>query len=335
MPLWELNSAGKKMDFKAIQALTASDMVKVNEIIQAQLNSEVTLINQLGFYIVSGGGKRIRPLLALLSAKALGYQGNDHQMAAAFIEFIHTATLLHDDVVDESDMRRGKETANIAFGNASSILVGDYMYTRSFQMMTSLGSLKILSLMSEAVNVISEGEVQQLINCNDPNTSEKSYMQVIYSKTARLFESATQIGAILNDASENVELAMQNYGKYLGTAFQLIDDVLDYTADGKEMGKNVGDDLAEGKPTLPLIYAMQNSNEQQSIMIREAIEKANGMERLDDILAVMQETGSLEYTTQLAYNEADKAIAELTILPESEYKEALIALAHLAVKRNK
>ena len=335
MPLWELNSAGKKMDFKAIQALTASDMVKVNEIIQAQLNSEVTLINQLGFYIVSGGGKRIRPLLALLSAKALGYQGNDHQMAAAFIEFIHTATLLHDDVVDESDMRRGKETANIAFGNASSILVGDYMYTRSFQMMTSLGSLKILSLMSEAVNVISEGEVQQLINCNDPNTSEKSYMQVIYSKTARLFESATQIGAILNDASEDIELAMQNYGKYLGTAFQLIDDVLDYTADGKEMGKNVGDDLAEGKPTLPLIYAMQNSNEQQSMMIREAIEKANGMERLDEILAVMQETGSLEYTTQLAYNEADKAIAELTILPESEYKDALIALAHLAVKRNK
>ncbi|UGA55113.1 octaprenyl diphosphate synthase [Vibrio sp. VB16] len=323
------------MDFKAIQALTASDMVKVNEIIQAQLNSEVTLINQLGFYIVSGGGKRIRPLLALLSAKALGYQGNDHQMAAAFIEFIHTATLLHDDVVDESDMRRGKETANIAFGNASSILVGDYMYTRSFQMMTSLGSLKILSLMSEAVNVISEGEVQQLINCNDPDTSEKSYMQVIYSKTARLFESATQIGAILNDASEDIELAMQNYGKYLGTAFQLIDDVLDYTADGKEMGKNVGDDLAEGKPTLPLIYAMQNSNEQQSMMIREAIEKANGMERLDDILAVMQETGSLEYTTQLAYNEADKAIEELTILPESEYKDALIALAHLAVKRNK
>ncbi|MFC1237156.1 octaprenyl diphosphate synthase [Vibrio sp. F74] len=323
------------MDFKAIQALTASDMVKVNEIIQAQLNSEVTLINQLGFYIVSGGGKRIRPLLALLSAKALGYQGNDHQMAAAFIEFIHTATLLHDDVVDESDMRRGKETANIAFGNASSILVGDYMYTRSFQMMTSLGSLKILSLMSEAVNVISEGEVQQLINCNDPNTSEKNYMQVIYSKTARLFESATQIGAILNNASEDVELAMQNYGKYLGTAFQLIDDVLDYTADGKEMGKNVGDDLAEGKPTLPLIYAMQNGNEQQRMMIREAIEKANGMERLDDILAVMQETGSLEYTTQLAYNEADKAIAELSILPESEYKDALIALAHLAVKRNK
>ena len=323
------------MDFKAIQTLTANDMAKVNEIIQAQLNSEVTLINQLGFYIISGGGKRIRPLLALLTARALGYKGQDHHMAAAFIEFIHTATLLHDDVVDESDMRRGKETANIAFGNASSILVGDYMYTRAFQMMTSLGSLKILSLMSEAVNVISEGEVQQLINCNDPDTSEESYMQVIYSKTARLFEAATQIGAILNDAPQNVEVAMQNYGKYLGTAFQLIDDVLDYTADGKEMGKNVGDDLAEGKPTLPLLYAMQHGSEPQRIMIREAIEKANGMERLDEILAALHETGALEYTTQMAYKEADKAINELSAVPESEYKEALISLAHLSVKRNK
>ncbi|GLO62048.1 octaprenyl-diphosphate synthase [Vibrio sp. MACH09] len=323
------------MDFKAIQALTANDMAKVNEIIQAQLNSEVTLINQLGFYIVSGGGKRLRPLLAILSAKALGYQGKDHTMAAAFVEFIHTATLLHDDVVDESDMRRGKATANEAFGNAASVLVGDYIYTRSFQMMTSLGSLKILALMSEAVNVIAEGEVQQLINCNDPDTSEESYMQVIYSKTARLFEAATQIGAILTDSSEEIEVALQNYGKYLGTAFQLIDDVLDYTADGKEMGKNVGDDLAEGKPTLPLLYAMRNGNEEQQQVIREAIEKANGMDKLDYILKAMEQTGSLQYTTELAYKEADKAIAELSVVPDSEYKEALIALAHLAVKRNK
>ncbi|WP_375752428.1 octaprenyl diphosphate synthase [Vibrio sp. HN007] len=323
------------MDFKAIQALTANDMAKVNETILAQLNSEVSLINQLGFYIVSGGGKRLRPLLAVLSAKALGYQGENHTTAAAFIEFIHTATLLHDDVVDESDMRRGKETANAAFGNAASILVGDYIYTRSFQMMTSLGSLKILSLMSEAVNVISEGEVQQLMNCNDPDTTEESYMQVIYSKTARLFEAATQIGAILVEAPQEIETAMQNYGKYLGTAFQLIDDVMDYTADGKEMGKNVGDDLAEGKPTLPLLYAMWNGNEQQAAMIKEAIEQSNGMERLDDIMAAMKETGSLEYTTELANKEADKAIAELDILPDSEYKEALVALAHLAVKRSK
>ncbi|KOO05108.1 octaprenyl diphosphate synthase [Vibrio nereis] len=323
------------MDFKAIQALTADDMAKVNETIHAQLNSDVSLINQLGFYIISGGGKRIRPLLAVLSARALGYQGDAHTTAAAFIEFIHTATLLHDDVVDESDMRRGKATANAAFGNAASVLVGDFIYTRSFQMMTELGSMKILQLMSNSVNVIAEGEVQQLMNCNDPDTTEVSYMQVIYSKTARLFEAATQIGAILNDASAETELAMQNYGKFLGTAFQLIDDVMDYTSDGDEMGKNVGDDLAEGKPTLPLLYAMQNGTPEQATMIREAIEKANGMERLNDILAAMDETGSLEYTRQKAYEEADKAIAELSVLPESPYKEAMVALAHMAVHRSK
>ncbi len=322
------------MDFNAIQTLTAKDMEKVNATIHAQLDSDVSLINQLGFYIVSGGGKRLRPLIALLAARALGYEGDKHITAAAFVEFIHTATLLHDDVVDESDMRRGKDTANAAFGNAASILVGDFIYTRSFQMMTSLGSLKILELMSDAVNVIAEGEVQQLMNCNDPDTTEESYMQVIYSKTARLFEAAAQIGAIINDADPEVETALQNYGKYLGTAFQLIDDVLDYTADGKEMGKNVGDDLAEGKPTLPLIYAMQHGSTEQAAMIREAIEKANGMERLDDILAAMDQTGSLKYTTEQAEREADKAIAELNVLPESEYKQALITLAHLAVKRS-
>ncbi|AEH34270.1 octaprenyl diphosphate synthase [Vibrio anguillarum] len=323
------------MDFKAIQTLTADDMAKVNETIQAQLNSDVSLINQLGFYIVSGGGKRLRPLLAILSARALGYQGEAHTTAAAFIEFLHTATLLHDDVVDESDMRRGKATANAAFGNAASVLVGDFIYTRSFQMMTTLGSLRILELMSDAVNVIAEGEVQQLMNCNDPNTTEENYLQVIYSKTARLFEAATQIGAILSNASPEIETALQNYGKYLGTAFQLIDDVMDYTSDGSEMGKNVGDDLAEGKPTLPLLYAMQHGTPEQKEMIREAIEKANGMEQLDAILAAMKQTGSLEYTTNKALKEADKAINELSILPESEYKQALIALAHMAVNRTK
>jgi len=329
-----LTSAGFTMDFKAIQALTADDMAKVNETIHAQLNSDVSLINQLGFYIVSGGGKRIRPLLAVLSARALGYQGEAHTTSAAFIEFIHTATLLHDDVVDESDMRRGKATANAAFGNAASVLVGDFIYTRSFQMMTELGSLRILKLMSDAVNVIAEGEVQQLMNCNNPDTTEESYMQVIYSKTARLFEAATQIGAILNDAPEEVELALQNYGKYLGTAFQLIDDVMDYTSDGDEMGKNVGDDLAEGKPTLPLLYAMKNGTPEQTAMIREAIEKANGMERLNDILKAMDQTGSLEYTREKAYQEADKAIAELSVLEESEYKQALVTIAHMAVHRS-
>ncbi|ARC93151.1 octaprenyl diphosphate synthase [Vibrio coralliilyticus] len=323
------------MDFKAIQALTADDMAKVNETIHAQLNSDVSLINQLGFYIISGGGKRIRPLLAVLSARALGYQGQAHTTAAAFIEFIHTATLLHDDVVDESDMRRGKATANAAFGNAASVLVGDFIYTRSFQMMTELGSMKILKLMSDAVNIIAEGEVQQLMNCNDPDTTEESYMQVIYSKTARLFEAATQIGAILNDAPSEVETALQNYGKYLGTAFQLIDDVMDYTSDGDEMGKNVGDDLAEGKPTLPLLYAMQHGTTEQTQMIREAIEKANGMEKLDSIMEAMEQTGSLEYTRQKAYQEADKAIAELSVLSESPYKEALVTLAHMSVHRSK
>ncbi|MGY3685905.1 octaprenyl diphosphate synthase [Vibrio coralliilyticus] len=323
------------MDFKAIQALTADDMAKVNETIHAQLNSDVSLINQLGFYIISGGGKRIRPLLAVLSARALGYQGQAHTTAAAFIEFIHTATLLHDDVVDESDMRRGKATANAAFGNAASVLVGDFIYTRSFQMMTELGSMKILKLMSDAVNIIAEGEVQQLMNCNDPDTTEESYMQVIYSKTARLFEAATQIGAILNDAPSEIETALQNYGKYLGTAFQLIDDVMDYTSDGDEMGKNVGDDLAEGKPTLPLLYAMQHGTTEQTQMIREAIEKANGMEKLDSIMEAMEQTGSLEYTRQKAYQEADKAIAELSVLSESPYKEALVTLAHMSVHRSK
>ena len=323
------------MDFKAIQALTADDMAKTDKIILAQLNSDVALINQLGFYIVSGGGKRLRPLLAILSAKALDYQGEGHTMAAAFIEFIHTATLLHDDVVDESDMRRGKATANAMFGNAASVLVGDFIYTRSFQMMTELGSMRILKLMSHSVNVIAEGEVLQLMNCNDPDTTEESYLQVIYSKTARLFEAATQIGAVLSAASPEVELALQNYGRYLGTAFQLIDDVMDYTADGKEMGKNVGDDLAEGKPTLPLLHAMHNSSPEQAAMIREAIEKANGMDKLNDILAAMHQAGSLEYTTAKAQQEADKAIAELAIIPDSDYKQALIAVAHMAVKRNK
>lgn len=323
------------MDFNAIQRLTANDMAKVNETIQNQLNSDVALINQLGLYIVSGGGKRLRPLLAVLSAKALGYQGEHHTTAAAFIEFIHTATLLHDDVVDESDMRRGKATANAAFGNAASVLVGDFIYTRSFQMMTKLGSLKILELMSDAVNIIAEGEVQQLIKCNDPSVTEDDYMQVIYSKTARLFEAATQIGAILCDAPEEVETALKNYGKYLGTAFQLIDDVMDYTSDGEEMGKNVGDDLAEGKPTLPLLYAMQNSSGAKAELIKEAIEKANGMDHLEQILSIMEETGSLQYTQDKAIQEADKAIAELKVLPEGEYKEALVTLAHLAVNRSK
>lgn len=322
------------MNLEQITELTAQDMAAVNATILEQLNSDVTLINQLGYYIISGGGKRIRPMIAVLAARALHYQGDKHITVAALIEFIHTATLLHDDVVDESDMRRGKATANAAFGNAASVLVGDFIYTRAFQMMTSLESLRVLALMSEAVNVIAEGEVLQLMNVNDPNITEESYMRVIYSKTARLFEAAAQSSAILSDASVAEEKALQDYGRYLGTAFQLIDDLLDYSADGSTLGKNTGDDLNEGKPTLPLLHAMHNSEGEQKAMIRGAIEQGNGRHLLEPVLQAMEQCGSLEYTRQRAEEEADKAIAALQVLPESSHRAALEGLAHLAVQRD-
>ncbi|QTF10011.1 octaprenyl diphosphate synthase [Brenneria izadpanahii] len=322
------------MNLEQITALTAQDMAAVNKVIIEQLNSDVVLINQLGHYIISGGGKRIRPMIAVLAARALSYEGHKHVTVAALIEFIHTATLLHDDVVDESDMRRGKATANAAFGNAASVLVGDFIYTRAFQMMTSLESLRVLALMSEAVNVIAEGEVLQLMNCNDPNITEESYMRVIYSKTARLFEAAAQSSAILAGATPEQEKALQDYGRYLGTAFQLIDDLLDYNADGKTLGKNTGDDLNEGKPTLPLLHAMHNGNAEQSAMIRKAIEEGNGRHLLDPVLAAMQQCGSLDYTRKRAEEEADKAIAALRPLQETPFRTALEGLAHLAVQRD-
>ncbi|HHL2546656.1 TPA: octaprenyl diphosphate synthase [Yersinia enterocolitica] len=322
------------MNLEKIIDLTAPDMAAVNTTILDQLNSDVVLINQLGHYIISGGGKRIRPMIAVLVARALGYQGTKHITVAALIEFIHTATLLHDDVVDESDMRRGKATANAAFGNAASVLVGDYIYTRSFQMMTSLESLRVLTLMSDATNVIAEGEVLQLMNCNNPDITEENYMQVIYSKTARLFEAASQSAAVLSDATEEQELTLQNYGRYLGTAFQLIDDLLDYSSDGTTLGKNTGDDLNEGKPTLPLLHAMHNGTPEQAAMIRQAIEEGNGRHLLEPVLVAMQQCGSLDYTRQRAEEEADKAIAALQVLPESDYRLALEGLAHIAVQRS-
>ncbi|WP_413735411.1 octaprenyl diphosphate synthase [Sodalis sp. RH21] len=321
------------MNLDQITVLTAQDMANVNAIILEQLNSEVVLINQLGHYIISGGGKRIRPMIAVLAARALHYEGNKHVTVAALIEFIHTATLLHDDVVDESDMRRGKATANAAFGNAASVLVGDFIYTRAFQMMTALESLRVLALMSEAVNVIAEGEVLQLMNCNDPDISIDSYMRVIYSKTARLFEAAAQSSSILADATPEQEAALRDYGRYLGTAFQLIDDLLDYGADGKTLGKNTGDDLNEGKPTLPLLHAMRNGNADQAAMIREAIVQGNGRHLLESVLETMRQCGSLEYTRQRAEAEADKAIACLACLEPTPYRQALESLAHLAVQR--
>lgn len=321
------------MNLEQITALSAQDMAAVNATILEQLDSDVALINQLGHYIISGGGKRIRPMIAVLVARALHYQGNQHVAVAALIEFIHTATLLHDDVVDESDMRRGKATANAAFGNAASVLVGDFIYTRAFQMMTGLASLPVLTVMSDAVNVIAEGEVMQLMNINDPNITEESYMRVIYSKTARLFEAASQSSAILAGASAEQEQALRDYGCYLGTAFQLIDDLLDYSADGKTLGKNTGDDLNEGKPTLPLLHAMRHGNAEQSVMIRQAIEQGNGRHLLEPVLAAMQACGSLAYTRQRAEEEADKAISALQCLPDTPYRAALEGLAHLAVQR--
>ena len=322
------------MNSEQIIALTADDMTAVNQKIQKQLTSDVSLINQLGYYIISGGGKRIRPMIAVLTGRALGYDGDKHIQVAALIEFIHTATLLHDDVVDESDMRRGKQTANEVFGNAASVLVGDFIYTRSFQMMTDLDSMRVLKLMSEATNVIAEGEVLQLMNCNDPDISEADYMQVIYSKTARLFEAASQSAAILAGATPEQEKALQDYGRFLGTAFQLIDDVLDYDADNATLGKNTGDDLDEGKPTLPLLHAMHNGNAEESSLIRQAIEQGNGRHLLEQVLATMKRCGSLAYTYARAEEEADKAIAALSALPDSQYKDALAGLAHIAVRRS-
>jgi octaprenyl-diphosphate synthase len=322
------------MNIKNIQALAQKDMTAVNDLIFSKLHSDVALINQLGVYIINGGGKRMRPLLTVLAARAIGYQGNEHLQLAAIVEFIHTSTLLHDDVVDESNMRRGRETANAMFGNSASVLVGDFLYSRSFQMMSELRNLNIMDILSDATNVIAEGEVLQLMNCNDPDTTEDSYMKVIYCKTAKLFEAATRLAAVIAKQDQATETAMLNYGKHLGTAFQLVDDIMDYTADAQAMGKNIGDDLAEGKPTLPLLYAMAHGNEQQKIMIRNAIKHGDGMEHLDDILAAMKQTGALVYTQDKAEQEADKAINAIAILPESAYKEALISLAHIAANRS-
>lgn len=321
------------MKIEQITELTAQDMAEVNAAILEQLQSDVSLINQLGCYIIKGGGKRIRPMISILAARALGYPGRQHVTVAAMIEFIHTATLLHDDVVDESDLRRGKATANATFGNAASVLVGDFIYTRAFQMMTSLQSLRILSLMSDATNVIAEGEVLQLMNINDPEITEENYLQVIYSKTARLFEAAAQASAIVAHANTEQETALLSYGRYLGTAFQLIDDLLDYDSDGQSLGKNRGDDLNEGKPTLPLLHAMHHGSSSQAAMIRQAIAEGNGRHFLGSVLETMHQVGSLAYTRQRAEQEVDKAISALHVLIDSPYKQALIGLANIAAHR--
>ncbi len=321
------------MDFNSIRQLADSDMQAVNALIERRLHSEVVLINQLSHYIIGSGGKRLRPLLALLVARACGYQGERHIDVAAIVEFIHTATLLHDDVVDESDMRRGKETANNVWGNQAAVLVGDFLYSRSFEMMVDVGSMRVMEILSSTTNTIAEGEVLQLLNCHDPDTTEARYMEVIHSKTAKLFEAACQLGAVLAGLDETTEQAMAKFGMHLGTAFQLVDDVLDYTADATEMGKNVGDDLAEGKPTLPLIIALQRSSGDTAAVLRKSIEEG-GLQYLDTIMQAIAETDAIAYTLERAKRETELAIASVQCLPPSDYRQALEGLAWLAINRN-
>jgi octaprenyl-diphosphate synthase len=320
------------MSFESIKALVEPDMKRVDAVIRARLASDVVLINQIAEHIVGSGGKRLRPLAVLIAAKACGYQGDRHTEAAAIIEFIHTATLLHDDVVDGSKLRRGRDTANEVWGNEASVLVGDYVYSRSFEMMVALGQMRIMDVMAGATNKISEGEVLQLLNAHDPETTEERYFEVIYRKTAKLFESGTQIAAILAGASAQLEAAIATYGKHLGTAFQLIDDVLDYRSNAEELGKNLGDDLAEGKPTLPLIYALRHGTEQQREVIRRSITQGS-IDQLPAITAAIESTGGLAYTARLARREASLAIESLAGVPDSAYRQALRELADFAVDR--
>ncbi len=320
------------MQLNEIQALVAKDMDGVNASIRAQLHSDVVLIEQMGEYIVNSGGKRLRPVIAVLAARACGYQGDKHYLTAAIIEFIHTATLLHDDVVDSSELRRGKETANSIWGNEASVLVGDFIFSRAFEMMVQVGDMRVMDILSTTSNTIAEGEVLQLMNCNDPETSEDQYMQVIKCKTAKLFGAAAQIGALLAGKTMQEEQALDNYGKHLGTAFQLIDDVLDYRADSETMGKNVGDDLAEGKPTLPIIHALKNATADEAKQLAKIIENGD-RDSLQFVTGIIQQTKALEYTESAAMQEAEKAKQSLGWLPDSEYKTALTSLADFSVSR--
>jgi octaprenyl-diphosphate synthase len=326
-------SAAAKATSLAIFAPIEAGMLAVNGVIRKQLHSDVALVNQIAEYIINAGGKRIRPALVLLMARAHGYQGDHHHSLAAIVEFIHTATLLHDDVVDESSMRRGRETANALFGNAASVLVGDFLYSRSFQMMVDIDSMRVMRILADATNVIAEGEVLQLLNMNDPDVDEARYVQVIRSKTAKLFEAAGELGAVIAGASEADIAAAARYGAALGTAFQLIDDALDYTGNAADIGKNVGDDLREGKPTLPLIWLMENGSERQRELVRSCIE--NGDEQhFDEILAAITQSGAIEYTHRKAEQAAAEASAVISGLPPSEFKSSLLQLPAFAVDRN-
>lgn len=317
---------------ESLRQLLAADMAAVDRVIRARLHSEVLLVNQVGEYIINSGGKRLRPALVVLSAEALGYQGKHHHDLAAVVEFIHTATLLHDDVVDESELRRGRATASALFGNAASVLVGDFLYSRAFQMMVEVGEMRVMQTLADATNTIAEGEVLQLLNCHDADVDADNYMRVIHCKTAKLFEAAMRLGAILGRADARNEQAMAGYGMHLGTAFQLIDDVLDYSADELQTGKHLGDDLAEGKPTLPLIYAMQHGSPEQAAVVRSAIEQGD-VGKFVEVLQIIRATGALDFTRQQAMREAESACTAIDSLADTKYKQCLLELAHFAATR--
>jgi len=312
--------------------LVADDMAQVDLVISERLSSGVPLVGQVASYIISAGGKRLRPVILLLTCGALGYQESHKFSMAAVVEFIHTATLLHDDVVDESTLRRGRPTANEKFGNPASVLVGDFLYSRAFQMMVAPGNMRIMQVLADATNVIAEGEVLQLMNMHDASLDEAAYLHVIRSKTAKLFEASSRLAAILAQASPNLEEACAIYGQALGTAFQVIDDVLDYEGNAAEMGKNLGDDLREGKATLPLILAMQRGSSDQSALIQKAIETGS-VEQLSSVVAIVRETGALEGSRKVAMSEAQRAMDAATVLPSSVYKDALISLASQLLER--
>jgi octaprenyl-diphosphate synthase len=307
-------------------------MEAVTGVIRKRLHSDIVLIRQVAEYIIGAGGKRMRPALLLLVANALGYRGTHHHELAAVLEFIHTATLLHDDVVDESDLRRGRSTANAMFGNAAAVLVGDFLYSRSFQMMVEVKDMRVMQILASATNRIAEGEVLQLLNVHNADVTVEAYLQVIRYKTAMLFEAATRTGAILGGLDEAGEERLGAYGRHIGTAFQLIDDVLDYSADESATGKHLGDDLAEGKPTLPLIHVMQYGTAEQAALVRRAIEEG-GREVFPEVLEAVRATGALEATAQVARDEAERAAQQVRDLPASIFKESLLQLCSFAVAR--
>ncbi len=316
----------------SFQTVVLDDFHQVDLCIHEQLHSDVALVSKIGEYIIKSGGKRLRPLLVLLTARACGYTDNHHVPLAAIIEFLHTATLLHDDVVDESDLRRGNETANTLWGNAPSVLVGDFLYSRAFQMMVGLESFQLLHILANATNVIAEGEVMQLMNIHDASVSEAQYMEVIRCKTAMLFQASCETAAILSKVDNNSVQALADYGNYLGIAFQLVDDLLDYDGDTEAMGKNLGDDLAEGKPTLPLIYILKNGTQAEQQLIRDTIEQG-GLDKIDDIVGIVRQSGALKYTAEKARFFSERAIRCLDHLPDSIYRTAMKDLAKFAVAR--